>query len=162
LTTAERLRREFLELIAQIDFAERYYRYITSHRDASPGTAPRVSRADVEDILVATGLDFEYVTREHAFLHHERTPHGQLTLGIKVDDSVESVLSLKTKHGVVGGPFAVLARQVAQFRDESFTFTPRAPRLPFSTLDDLREAIRFTVELFHDATRVITSSDRLE
>lgn len=158
MSDQETLEGKLLELLAKIDLAKRYYGYYESHRDREEKEMPGAGSEDFKAALATTPLDFKHSKKENFFSHTER--HGSCTLIFNVAfrySAVEFILSVKTKHGVIGGPYASLAYDVGQLRDPNFSPDPVYPKLPFSNADELREVVQFGVSLFEEVKPLILS-----
>jgi hypothetical protein len=149
-------RARLVELLAGIDFGARYYAYYEQCRTRGPATPPNLTRDDQEAALAAGPLAFTYRARERFFDHAER--HGKLEVGLNVffaASTAEFILKLRTIHGHVGAPFPLLARRAEQLRDPDFSYSPAAPKLPYSNRDELIDVVQFGIALYQDARRVI-------
>lgn len=147
-----------LDLLAQIDFAGRYYAYYDTCRGRSSMLG--FCKDALERALSLTGLPFRYRKKENFFSFVEK--HQTCEIGLNVaspHSAVELILVFKVKQGHLGSPFPKLARQIEQRRDPAFNFTPASPKLPFSNFEELCDSVRFGVSLFTDAKRVLLSQD---
>jgi hypothetical protein len=155
MTNQEALSTKLLERLRKIDFDRRYFDYYRVHADRENSTM-RTTRADLEAVLSDTPLNFKYYTKENFFQHKERHPRCELVLNIAFPYSTaEFILHVRTNCGPAGGPYPLLARQVATMRDPDFVASPRSPKLPFSNAIELKEVVQFGLSLFEDAKRAI-------
>jgi len=147
---------KLIDLLSGIEFARRYYDFEKTSRERAGNWG--MGRKDFEAALAATSLSFVYEAKERFFKHEQAHEHCAISLGVAFSAStIEMILYVKTKHGYIGGPFPLLARQVAQLRDPNFVYAPPFPKLTFSNVDGLHRAIQFGVSLFRDAKRSILS-----
>jgi hypothetical protein len=154
----EHLRKTLLQLLAGMDFAERYYGYF--ERTRGRGAMPSYSREDLAAALAATGLEFRYHSKERFFSYREEGKTCTVGLNAAFPDSkVELILTLDTADGDIGGTFAELAADVRQARDPGFEYSPPYPKLPFSNATELGEAVQLGVSLFKDAKHAILAHD---
>jgi len=152
------LGQKLLELLSEIDFGKRYFAYYELHKSREGADTSLLDR-HLESALSQTGVDFVYNEREHFFRHKEDCNGAELSLGAALlyGSSLEFLMYLRSKDGVVGGPFPKLARDVCKLRDPSFDYNPRSPKLPVSDEDDLQEAVRFGIALFQEAKNSLCS-----
>ena len=150
-------RARLVELLAGIDFGARYYAFYELCRARTPATPPpNPPRDELEAVLADGPLAFRYRAGERFFDHAER--QGKLEVGLNVffaASTAEFILKLRTSYGHVGGPFPLLARRAEQLRDPDFSYSPAAPKLPFSNRDELRDVVGFGIALYQDARRAI-------
>lgn len=133
---------ELLERLAELDFSERYYAYCDAHTRADS----EIPRAEQEQALAATGLDFRYDAREKFFAHREETEHGPLAFHLAFSrSSLEAIVALGPRGQVVGGPYHLLAAKLAPSSRD-----PAYPRLPFHDSATLAEAVAFATTLFRE------------
>lgn len=158
MTVKERLSSKLPELMLKIYFDKKYYEYYENCKNREKMTGCK--REVFEAALSASYLKFKYYKKEDFFSYKEMHQKCEYILNIAFPYStVELILSIKTKNGVIGGPFSKLAREVAQMRDPSFEYSPPYPKIPFSNIDELQEVVKFGVLLFEDAKQVILSYD---
>jgi hypothetical protein len=153
------MRARLVELLAEIDFARRYYDFYQGikGRPAMPGLGPEVVAAALE----TTGLAFKYDAREQYFGHKQKHERAEFGLNVAFAQSqLELILAIKTRHGVVGGSYALLAAAVERRRQPDFVFSPPYPALPFGDEGQLREVVTFGVELFEEIKRAVEASAR--
>ena len=151
--------RRLFELLAGIDFGRRYFDFYEARRGLEGVREVGPARQEVREALARTALAFRYDEPEDFYQHRER--HDGVTLLLHVAVSVGTVdlmLYVRTAAETLGGPYTWLAREAILLRDPSFSPTPRAPKLPFSTVHELHEAIDHGVRLFGDARDAILAS----
>ena len=151
---------KLLTLLAGIEFDRRYFHFYEAHTSAWGKDLAGHGRALFESALQPSGLRFTYHTKEN-FFHHEET-QGVLRLTLNVSFSpfaADFVLAIKTPTEVIGGPYAGLAYDVALWRDSTFRYSPRAPRLPFANLDELAAAITLGITLFTEAKAKLLAAE---
>lgn len=151
------LKKMLLALVADTDFAERYYGYHAQHR--ARGRFEGYTEDDIMTALSATGLDFTYNPREKFYAVREQQPVGTIGLNVAFPQSTaEFILVLQVDAQHIGGPFARLANEAARARDPQATFDPPYPKLPFSNSAELAEVTRFGVGLYRDLKHAITTA----
>lgn len=152
------LSRKLIEVLATVDFATRYYSFCDSQRAKVGETA--LTFKDFEAALRTMPLSVRYNSKEKFFLHEQAD--GPLHFSLRVAftvSSIEMMLYLGIERAIVGGPFSVLAKQVAQLHNPNFNHSPAYPKLPFSDAEKLVDALQFGVSLFQDVKRAILSMD---
>lgn len=143
-----------VRLLTRIDFGGRYYDFCDRHAGAHPD--PRLSHADHEKAISATGLDFKYDKRERFFGHRESIKGTTLYLNISLaHPDVELILAFDTPVGRVGGTFQGLAAAAEALSRPGCQHQPPYPRLPFRTFDDLHDALQFGVGLYNEVRALI-------
>lgn len=150
MNTKESAKQRLIHALVGIHFSERYYRYYeqTCHRSPQKFMA----HENIVKALISTGLDFKFDTREKFFYHREKHDAFQISLHVAFTSSaVEFILAVKTPVGHIGGPFSLLAEEVALRHDAGFSYSPPYPDPLFSDLQELREVILFGTSLFEDA-----------
>jgi hypothetical protein len=153
----DQLSHALADALRTIDFEGRYYGFyekIKSHVAPS-----HLNKRDWESALGETGLTFRYHSRERFFSSDEKAI-GKCTAWLNVafsHDQAEFILNLMTPAGGSGGPFALLAYSSGLSRDQNFAPDPPYPTLPFTNREQLREVIRFGMELYADIERVLRS-----
>ena len=152
---------KLLALLAAIEFDKRYFHFYETHKSAWGKDLPGHGRALFESVLQTSGLTFVYRAKENFFHHEERQRALMLTLNVSFSPfAADFILAIKTPTAVVGGPYAALAYNIGRWRDASFQYSPRAPRLPFSTMVELNEAISLGVTLFTETkSKLLTTED---
>ena len=138
----------YLEELKTFNFDSRYYEFAMTLRDRK--TLPKVSIADWEQVLKNLGLKFRYNAKEKFFDLEERA-EGDCTIGLRLamtTGMLEPILVLKGKKQNFSGPFQLLAYKVGVLRDANFSPKPPYPKLPYLNVEQLREVISFSLELF--------------
>jgi hypothetical protein len=157
MTDKQQLNAALIAALADAGFADRYYGQYAATRDRGP--LPGYTSDDIMAALSGTGLDFAYEPREKIYVYREQHPRGVVGLNVAVPNStVELILVLQADGQQIGGPFPRLARQAARLKDPDFTPEPASPKLPFGTLDELADTLRFGVQLFGDVRRAIAAA----
>ena len=155
--TKELAKQRLLHALVSIHFSERYYRYYEQTRQRSPQEL--ITHENILQALDSTGFDFKFDTREKFFYHREKHDVFQVSLHIAFTSSAaEFILAVKTPVGSVGGPFSLLAEEVALQYDAGFSYLPPYPDPLFSNLQELQEVILFGISLFEDAKQAFLSS----
>lgn len=157
MNTKEAANQTLISALASIRFSERYYDYYGQTRHRPPQNF--MAREEIIQTLASTGLDFKFDTREKFFYHHEK--HDAFQLGLHAaftSSTAELILVIKTPAGYIGGPFSLLARQVALRHDANFSYSPPYPKLLFSDKQELGEVILFGISLFEDAKQAFIAS----
>lgn len=150
MNTKELAKQRLLHALVSIHFSERYYRYYEQTRQRSPQEL--IAPENIVQALGSTGLDFKFDTREKFFYHREKHDAFQLSLHIAFTSSAaEFILAVKTPDGSIGGPFSLLAEEVALQHDADFFYLPPYPDPLFSNLQELKEVIMFGTSIFKDA-----------
>ncbi|HAG83791.1 MAG TPA: hypothetical protein DCL61_22245 [Cyanobacteria bacterium UBA12227] len=158
MTVQNKLSSKFYELLAGINFEKRYYEYYENCRGREKMAG--YNRQDCEAVLASTSLEFKYYKKENFFSHKQVYKKNEFILNVAFPYStVELIFSVKAKDEVIGGPFSLLARQVAQLREPNFEYSPPYPKIRFSNLDELQEAVKFGISLFEDVKQVILSDN---
>lgn len=149
------LEAKLVALLARIDFARRYYAFCDQHADRTPDRS--LKRADCERLLKTTGLAFKYESRERFFSYREPGSTLDLVLNVALAHGLELILTFRTPTGTLGGPFHVLAAEVAQLSEPGVAHDPPYPRLPYHDLEDLREALALGLDLYQEARAQIVA-----
>lgn len=146
---------QLLDLLERIDFGRRYYAYCDAH--AGKTAAPQLTHADHQHVLDESGLAFKYDAKERFFGHRDR--HGAVTLVLNaiIRTDLELVLALKGPSETVGGTFHGLSYKLMRAEQPEFQHSPRYPRLPFHTRDELAAALTFGLTLYREACALIVS-----
>jgi hypothetical protein len=148
--TDEELERKFSRLLADIDLDRRYYGYSNAHR-SSLRNMMHLSASQLASVLASTQLEFKQDKREKFYAHVEKIGVHEAGLNISFTYSmVELIMYIEGPGGCLGGPVHSLAKMVGESRDPNFNPDPPYPKLPFSNIDELREAVQLSVSLFHD------------
>jgi hypothetical protein len=153
-----RLRNRLVELMGSIDLDKRYYSYYEACQNRPDHSV--LGQSDFADAMAATPRPFRYDRRENFFGHLE--PHDNVRVGLNVRfaySEMELILVVVINGMHVGAPMTLLARSVAEQRDPAFEYRPRAPRVRVTSHDELADAVRFAMDLFEDARRVILGHD---
>jgi hypothetical protein len=149
----------FINLLSRIGFDTRYYQYCDINGDRGGAIA---GIEDFRKALESTGLEFQYISKmEKLFVH--KCGDGQTKIELRIaflHSSIEMILSVIANKGSVGGPYHVLAMESAKSRNPSFAHSPPYPRLPYSNIQELEEALRFGIDLFYDIVKAIHSSEK--
>jgi hypothetical protein len=152
--TQRQLQAELVTRLAGIDFARRYYEFYERH--PLGGQRPALGQAGYQAAIDRLPMEFTYHRRERFFGTVEW--HGETAVGLNVafsESRVELILTVQVGGVRFGGPFPLLARQVAQLDNPAFAYEPRSPKLPFRDEAGLHEAVEFGAALFEDARRAI-------
>jgi len=158
MTKSQLLTEQALEVLAKIDFAGRYYDYYKSRAEIEKKGNSTLNQEDFETVLSQSGMKFKYVKKDKFFSCKEISRSLSFELKIAFPYStVELILSIKDGTEYFGGPFARIARQVAQVADPSFSPYPASPKLPFSNVEELQEAIQFGISLFKEVKITLLS-----
>jgi hypothetical protein len=145
----ETLQEELFDLLASLNFANKYYGYYETHFEIKSITSVSFDREFFEASLLASGLDFRFNEDEEVFEYVDKRNKLEINLKCTLKDcQVACVLVLKTRGRAVEWPFWGLAAEVELLRDPDFEYFPRNPKLPVSNLEDLQEAINFGVALY--------------
>lgn len=153
----KQLQAKFVGILDRIGFSTRYYEFYERRKGLKCG--PLGSEV-YESVLRATGLEFKYDKRERFYGNREFIGACELILNASFRDGVlEFVLAIRTSSGTVGGPFHLLAFQVALLKNPDFVHTPAYPRLPFGSRDELSEVVSFGFELYREARDLILKED---
>lgn len=148
-------RDRLVALLRGIDFGRRYYTFCDQHAGKSADKA--ITRADYERALTATGLTFRFDHREQFFGHRETVGELGLTFNVLIrHGDLELVLAIDGANGRTGGTFHGLAHQVQLLDDPEFQHSPKYPRVPFHTHDELETAARFAIDLYRDVRALVT------
>jgi hypothetical protein len=138
-----------------IEFDRRYHGCFAEirHRESAE---QGFDRGDIEAALAGSPLTFTYNEGERFFGHLERREGYDVGLNLACSwSSLELILVLRTARGHIGGPFPMLALDVARDRDPAFTLDPPYPHLPFHTHEQLREVVDVGLELYADVRQAI-------
>lgn len=148
------------ELLAEIDFDQRYYRYVDSHRGAKPELTEDQIREWVARKLEGMGVSANYDKKEKFFRFEEQVENQNFiyTIALYYDRGLELIISIHTNSDKMGGTLHGLARTVALERDPTFSYSPRYPRIPFGTAAELEEAFQFSMELFRDIKQAVVGA----
>ena len=145
---------KLIVLLHGIDFGRRYYAFCDEHKGKSPDRA--IARADYEQALAATGLSFSFDAREKFFGHRETAGELKLTLNVLIGHGdLELVLAIESPRGKTGGTFHGLAYQVQLLDQPEFQHSPKYPRIPFHSSQELQAAAQFAVGLYQQARALI-------
>jgi len=141
-----------IAVLSEIDFARKYYALYEQLSNNSP--QHRWSKEEIQSVLSQTSLTFKYVSSERLFTHRDLSGVTRMDLGVRVPDT-EAELLLEVGQGdeIAGGPFQLLAKQVAEQQHKGFTYDPPYPWLPVSTEDDLRVAVEFAIDTLNEFRR---------
>jgi hypothetical protein len=110
--------------------------------------------------LASTGLEFRFERNEKFFGHSETAAGYRFILNALFTDArLEWVLGLKTASGkVIGGPYALLARNIRLRSGRSVPEGAPYPALPFCDQTTLAESVQFGVSLFNDVRHAILAN----
>lgn len=154
---ADSLSTELIKLLEQVDFGRRYFDCYAAISAREGRVVFEVDRTTAEAVLAEAGLGFKYFTKESFFRYREKRRGYNLLFHVSFRySSMECGFYIRGDWGVIGGPWSVLARQVIEMREPNFEPSPAAPKLPFSTMAELREVVDFGVSLFREVRDVIT------
>jgi|GEM_PF-2375537 len=152
----DKLKVKLLELLAGIDFPKKYYEYykkVCNHNQPND--------LDEEDYAAAFKnclVDVSYNKKESFFTHKETIGTSKLNLKLAFHYStLELILEFETKHGYIGGVFPGLAMDAAKLNDRKFSYSPSYPKFPFSNMEELEDAIKFSFSLFEEIKQAIQS-----
>ncbi len=152
--TQRQLQAELVARLAGIDFARRYYELYERH--PHDGQRPALGQADYQAAIDRLPMEFTYHRRERFFGTVEW--HGETAGGLNIafsETRVELILTVQVGGVRFGGPFPLLARQVARLDNPAFTYEPRSPKLPFGDEAGLHEAVDSGAALYENARRAI-------
>jgi hypothetical protein len=143
-----------IELLAAMDFADRYYAMCEAHSKRGPEMPLQRQRV----ALAKTGRAFTYDKREKFFAHKDPDAPKGRRLGVHVAlelAMVELVLVFETKNGHIAGPFASLARKVKMLSIPGYKHSPPYPKMDFASQAALDKALAAGLALYDDVKAVI-------
>jgi hypothetical protein len=147
--------KELRDKLAASAFDERFYSIFEQLRNRA--TDRKWKKDEIASILEETGLRFEYVKSERFFNHAEIVGNMRLEVGVNVRQSeVELLLNIYRGEEGTGGPFQLLAKQVADRRQPGFNFDPPYPWLPAASIDDMRLIARFAITVFNELKKAFS------
>jgi hypothetical protein len=153
----EQLQARLLTALQGIDFDRRYYDFWekTRTRMGKPFT---IDPAQLADVVGKSGLAFTFDKKEKFYRHDEKGPDYLLKLHIAFPASTVECGLYLVASATIGGPYPRLARLIGEQRDPSFSPEPPSPKLPYTNLDELGEAVQFGCELFIAARDAIAAA----
>lgn len=144
----------FVQSLAGIGFAERYYGYHEKTRDR-PAMQPCPHHEHVEAKLASTPFTFRYFKNERFFQHQETCTGHDFVLNVAALQHSYVELIFYDRTCAIGGTFHGLAEATRQLVDPSFQYDPPYPRLPFSNLDEMKECVTFGIALYEEMKGII-------
>lgn len=142
---------KLITLLANMNFATHYYSTYETFKGKQPSTKFEVNDY-LEAINAVSEMPFKYYKKEKFFGIREKW--GELVVKFNIalyhNCAIEFILAVQTPAGFVGGPFPRLANLAAKLNQPDFSYTPRFPRLPFSTKEELRQVMQFGVEIYEE------------
>lgn len=132
------------QILADLDASKRYYALFEKRRAIdSEGIDPKAALEEM------TQLGFTYKKSDKFFRMAEQSGNKSIELHVALSPGiVELILNLKADGQVAGGPLTVIAREIARESDPSFKYSPPSPLIPYATREDLREAVKFGIDLY--------------
>lgn len=148
----EKFAQELRKLLASIDFDKRYYAFVESHRNFPP--MKDIRQEQLATAIANASLDVVYVKKEIFYKHIELHPVGKIGLNIFFSHSNIEAIFVFHSPGVAGS-YHGLARDIGEMRNPNFCPEPPYPRLPFSNVIELQEAVDLVVQLFQEGKKLI-------
>lgn len=149
-----------LALLAQHNIDRRYYGFFEAHRNVQGTLIATDAQRIARDLLAARGHDAALDAKE-GFLRF-RSEEGDYefvqTIAFNYGSQLELILLIRTPGGETGGTLHGLARKVGLWRDASFRYNPRYPRLPFGDEASLRSALTVALDLFADIRSAVVNA----
>ena len=143
------LKEELLNIMRPIDFDRRYYSFYEELRDKE---SDRVwTKEEIARSLAEFDLIFKYVSSDRLFMHSSAVRSTKMSLSVRVRDSeAELLIEIAKESELTGGPFQLLAKEVAESRNPGFSYDPPYPWLPFVSEQDFKAIVRFGIGVFED------------
>jgi hypothetical protein len=162
MSEKKRLQGCLIRILASIGFDDRYYSYLATKSSPSQPATRRFSLDEFSASLASTGLEFKFHRKEKFFGHSETTAGYRFVLNaLFTDATLELVLGVTMASGeVIGGPYALLARDVRLLSGRSVPEGAPYPKLPFYDQTTLSEAVQLGVSLFKDIRLAILSNQQ--
>lgn len=151
----ELIENKLIKRFSEIDLANKYYGYYEKTK-ANEGDV-LTSRDELKEKISALPADFKYDKKEN-FYYHEGKVNGleyYYQIGVLSGKYLELLYAIKYHGEYIGSVLTELAREVARLKDKNFQYDPRSPMIPFSTPDQLEDALNFSFQLFQDMTKVL-------
>jgi hypothetical protein len=153
----EELADRLLQLLAEMDFSQRYYRFYEDCARHAEGSG-------TQDVFVeavrGVPFEFRYVKKDKFFEHVEASPVGEFVFKAAfVYSAVEFLFHVRTPQGTVGGPFPRLAREAAQARDPAFSYGPASPKLPFDDAAQARAIVEWGIARFAEIKAAVLTDE---
>lgn len=151
----ELVEKAMVERFAKIDLAKRYYGYYEKMKPCEGQVL--TGHDEVKGRIDKLPIDFNYHKKDK-FYYHEGKSEGleyNYKIAILHDNYLELIYAIKFKGEYVGDVLPAFAREVARLEDKNFQYDPRSPKIPFSTPDQLEDALNFSLQLFQDMTEVL-------
>jgi hypothetical protein len=134
------LHEKLLNVLATKNFASRFYGLYERLR----GNRDAMGTKELGRALSDTGISFAFNTKEKFYRHADVIDGIEVSLGAAcIPSGVELLLYLRKDGTIAGGPFHVLAEEVAIRSDPGFSYSPAYPKLPAASAQDLDEIVRF-------------------
>jgi hypothetical protein len=153
----ERMDAVFLRLLAEMNFADRYYQYYEKCRGR--GEMAEYTGLDLDDVLEEFPMKFKLHRKERFFGHTEKAGGIECIFNVAFPYShVEFIVGFRTRVGTAGETYPGLAEQVKQLSDPDFEYDPPYPRIPFSNLGEMREAVAFGISLYEEMKAAVVNS----
>ena len=137
---------QLIELLAKADFHKRYYDFIDkAKRTAGKEKCTYQSFCEV----ISEDTRCKHHKSERFFQLRETDGQWEFTLKLAYCYGKLELIMSGTHNGKnIGGVVTRLALESARVLDPEFMPKPLAPKIPFSTQAELREAVAFSVSLY--------------
>jgi hypothetical protein len=151
----ELIKNKLIERFSEIDLANKYYGYYEKNK-VNEGVV-LTGRDEIKEKIKKLPVAFKY-DKKDKFYYFEGESGGleyRIKIAVLYDNYLELIYGIKHEGEYVGGVLTGFAREVARLKDKDFQYDPRSPKIPFSTPDQLEDALNFSFQLFQDMTKVL-------
>jgi hypothetical protein len=160
MAAEECLQAQFVDLLVKMDFARRYYEFYEKVRNRGPMRT--FNPEEAKAVLASISPAFRYVKKERFFRCTDTADGFKFLLNVADlhHSQVEFIFYEKTHS--IGGTYHGLAADVSRLSDPDFSYDPPYPRLDFSNLKQMKEAVVFGVSLYEEMKTAILGCSEWE